>query len=223
MKDSNQLLINAFMKAEKLDNQKMKREDEIIWEFSSKFENSMNKLLRKNERIKLSTRRNIRKRLLAAVIAIIILFTGLMSVSATRKPFVEFVKKIFPEFNQISISEESTPVVNTIETVYTLTDIPDEYVLAQYQYDEYSVFTVWRNEDGKEIVLFQNILETGFNVNNEQNYRELRINGYEAYLNEYEFNSTLLWTDGIYWFSLNVPNDIKSDIIEIAENISKKN
>lgn len=30
MKDSNQLLINAFMKAEKLDNQKMKREDEII-------------------------------------------------------------------------------------------------------------------------------------------------------------------------------------------------
>lgn len=223
MSDSSELLINAFMQAEKIDNQKMKREDEIIWNFSPRFEYSMNKLLRKNERIKLSTRRNIRKGLLAAIIAIVILFIGLMSVSATRKPFVEFVKKIFPEFNQISISEESTPVVNTIETVYTLTDIPDEYVLAQYQYDEYSVFTVWRNEDGKEIVLFQNILETGFNVNNEQNYRELRINGYEAYLNDYEFNSTLVWTDGTYWFRLNVPNDIKSDIIEIAEKISTKN
>lgn len=183
----------------------------------------MNKLLRKNERIKLSTRRNIRKGLLAAVIAIIILFTGLMSVSATRKPFVEFVKKVFSGFNEISISEESTPAVDTIETVYTLTDIPEEYTLAQYQIDEYSVLTVWRNEEGKEIVLFQNILETGFNVNNEQNYSELRINGYEAYLNEYEFNSTLVWTDGTYWFRLNVPNDIKSDIIEIAENISKKN
>lgn len=183
----------------------------------------MNKLLRKNERIKLSTRRNIRKGLLAAVIAIIILFTGLMSVSATRKPFVEFVKKVFSGFNEISISEESTPAVDTIETVYTLTDIPEESTLAQYQIDEYSVLNVWRNEEGKEIVLFQNILETGFNVNNEQNYSELRINGYEAYLNEYEFNSTLVWTDGTYWFRLNVPNDIKSDIIEIAENISKKN
>lgn len=223
MKYRNELLANAFMQAEKLDNQKMKREDEIIWDFSPKFEYSMNKLLRKNERIKLSTRRNIRKGLLAAIIAIVILFTGLMSASATRKPFVEFVKKFFPEFNQISISEESTPVVNTIETVYTLTEIPDEYVLAQYQYDEYSVFTVWRNEEGKEIVLFQNILETGFNVNNEQNYRELRINGYEAYLNDYEFNSTLVWTDGTYWFRLNVPNDIKTDIIEIAEKISIKN
>lgn len=94
MEDCKELFVKAFMEAERLDNQKMPNEEEIKWEFSEKFERSMNKLIKKNDRIQLSTRRNIKKGLLAAIIAIIVLFTGLMSVSATRTPFIEFIKNI---------------------------------------------------------------------------------------------------------------------------------
>ena len=159
MEDCKELFVKAFMEAERLDNQKMPNEEEIKWEFSEKFERSMNKLIKKNDRIQLSTRRNIKKGLLAAIIAIIVLFTGLMSVSATRTPFIEFIKKIFPKYNEITISEESTPPVNTIETEYTLTALPQGYVLDTYQSDEYSVFAIWKNDRGEEISFSQRLLE----------------------------------------------------------------
>lgn len=223
MEDCKELFVKAFMEAQRLDNQKMPNEGEIKWEFSEKFERSMNKLIKKNDRIKLSTRRNIKKGLLAAIIAIIVLFTGLMSVSATRTPFIEFIKKIFPKYNEITISEESTPPVNTIETEYTLTALPQGYVLDTYQSDEYSVFAIWKNDEGKEIVFSQNVLGSNISVDTEYNYEEVYVNGLKAYLNTYEYNSVLNWSDNQYWFILNVPSVLNDDIITMAENISEKN
>ncbi len=223
MEHCKELFVKAFMEAERLDNQKMPNEEEIKWEFSEKFERSMNKLIKKNDRIRLSTRRNIRKGLLAAIIAIIVLFTGLMSVSATRTPFIEFIKKIFPKYNEITISEESTPPVNTIETEYTLTALPQGYVLDTYQSDEYSVFAIWRNDKGEEIVFSQNVLGSNISVDTEYNYEEVYVNGLKAYLNTYEYNSVLNWSDNQYWFILNVPSVLSDDIITMAENISEKN
>lgn len=223
MENCKELFVKAFMEAERLDNQKMPNEEEIKWEFSEKFERSMNKLIKKNDRIRLSTRRNIRKGLLAAIIAIIVLFTGLMSVSATRTPFIEFIKKIFPKYNEITISEESTPPVNTIETEYTLTALPQGYVLDTYQSDEYSVFAIWRNDKGEEIVFSQNVLGSNISVDTEYNYEEVYVNGLKAYLNTYEYNSVLNWSDNQYWFILNVPSVLSDDIITMAENISEKN
>lgn len=223
MENCKELFVKAFMEAEQLDNQKMPNEEEIKWEFSEKFERSMNKLIKKNDRIRLSTRRNIRKGLLAAIIAIIVLFTGLMSVSATRTPFIEFIKKIFPKYNEITISEESTPPVNTIETEYTLTALPQGYVLDTYQSDEYSVFAIWKNDKGEEIVFSQNVLGSNISVDTEYNYEEVYVNGLKAYLNTYEYNSVLNWSDNQYWFILNVPSVLSDDIITMAENISEKN
>lgn len=73
----------------------LKSENEIEWKFSEKFESSMNKLIKKSNHIQMSTRRAVRRDLLAAIIALIVAFTGLMSVSATRESIIEFVKKVF--------------------------------------------------------------------------------------------------------------------------------
>lgn len=223
MDTSKELFIKAFMEAERLDHLHLKSEEEIDWDFSDEFEHSMDKLIKKNNRIKLSTRRSIRKGLLAAIIAILILFTGLMSVSATRTPFIEFIKRVFPQFNEITLSEESTPPVDIIETEYTLTALPEGYVLDIYQRDEISVFSVWKNESGEEIVFSQNILNSNISIDTESSYEETYVNGFKAYLNTYEYNSVLNWSDNQYWFILNVPNDSEADIISIAENISEKN
>lgn len=73
----------------------LKSENEIEWKFSEKFESSMNKLIKKSNHIQMSTRRAVRRDLLAEIIALIVAFTGLMSVSATRESIIEFVKKVF--------------------------------------------------------------------------------------------------------------------------------
>ncbi len=223
MENSKSMFIRAFLEAEALDNAKLKSEDEIEWEFSEKFENSMNKLIKKNNTIKISTRRNIRKGLLAAIVAIIVLFTGLMSVTATRTPFIEFVKKVFSQYNEITLSENSMSPVERIETEYTLTDLPDDFEMTEYQKDDLVVMSKWENQTGEEIVLFQEILDPNLSIDTEHNFQELNINGFEAYLMIAENNSVLSWTNGYYWFTLNVPNDLQKIIIDLAENISEKN
>ncbi|WP_278885728.1 DUF4367 domain-containing protein [[Ruminococcus] torques] len=223
MENAKELFIKAFMEAERLDNVNLPSEDNIQWDFSEKFKKSMEKLIRKNNRIQLSTRRTVAKSLLAAIIAILVLFTGLMSVAATREPIIEFVKKVFPQFNEITLSENSVPSVDTIKTVYTLTDLPEGFELETYQKDDYSVFSVWKNDTGEEIVFSQNILDTTFTVDNEHDYKEIYINGYKAYFIEDEVSIFLKWTDGHYWFTINAPISYKDSIVNITENILEKN
>ena len=207
------------MEAERIDNSSLKSEDEIEWDFSEKFEKSMNQLIKKNNHIKLSTRRKIRKGLLAAILAIIVAFTGLMSVSATRTPFVEFIKKVFPQFNEVTLSDEATPPVERIETEYTLTNLPEGYEIDTYQKDDLGIFSVWKNKNGDEIVLIQDLLDSNFSIDTEHTYEELYINDYQAYY----YASQLTWTDGVYWFTLGITNGDKIELIELSKNISEKN
>lgn len=223
MGNRKELFIKAFLEAERIEHSNLKREEEIEWDFSEKFEKSMNKLIKKNNHIRLSTRRNIRKGLLAAIVAIIVTFTGLMSVSATQTPFIEFVKKIFPQFNEITLSEESTPPVNKIETEYTLTNLPDGFEMTEYQKNDLGVLMTWINNNGDEITFSQNIVDTNFTIDNEHNYKEENINGYKSYYIEDEAGAFLRWTDGYYWFTLSVPKNLHNEIITLAENISEKN
>ena len=222
MENAKELFVKAFMEAERLDNADLPGEDNIQWDFSKKFEKSMDKLIRKNNRIQLSTRRTVTKSLLAASIAIMVLLTGLMSVAATREPIIEFIKKVLPKYNDITLSENSVPPVDTIETEYTIGSLPEGFRLVTYQKDDYGVFSVWKNDAGEEFAFSQNLLDSSLTINNEGNYQELNMNGYEAYLNVYAQNSVLTWTDGVYWFTLSVPESCKDEILIMAENISEK-
>ena len=216
--------MQALIEAENKEILKLKDEDEIEWEFSEKFENSMNKLIRKNNHIRLSTRRTVRRGLLAAIIALIAVFSGLMSVSATREPIVNFVKRVFSDHNEMTMSRNSVLPVDRIETEYTLYDLPEEYELTTYEKDEIGVFSRWKSSvDNSEIVFSQDILLVNMSIDNEHNYRETVVNGYTAYLNQYEFNTSLTWTDGTYLFTLNVPNSLNIDITDLAKNIIEKN
>lgn len=223
MENSRELFIKAFMESEQRKNALLPCKDESEWAFSAKFEKSMNRLVQKNKRIQLSTRRTVTKSLLAAIVAIIVAFVGLMSVSATREPIIEFVKKVFSQFNEITLSKELPPPVETIQTEYTLTNLPEGYEIREYQKSSNGVFVVWKNESGEEITFAQMIMDSNFSIDNEHTYRELEINGLNAYLSEDEYGCALRWSDGYYCFTITVPTSIKSDIINLQENISKKN
>lgn len=221
MGNSKELFIKAFMEAEQISNTQFENKGLEDITFSDSFEKKMNKLLKKDKRISLSTRRNIRKGLLAAIIAIIVAFTGLMSISATRIPFVEFIKK-FDKRNgmiEIQLDPYATPLVDTIETEYTLSYIPEGYTLDTYQKEDYSVFVIWKNDENEEIVFSQTILDSNWSIDTEHGYQEIVMNGYEAYLTD----SSLVWRDDCYWFNLSVPQNFSEKIIKFAENICEKN
>lgn len=220
MENARELFVKALMEAERLDNAELPGEDEIEWEFSEKFEKSMDKLIRKNNRIRLSTRRTVTKGLISALIASIVIFAALMSVTASREPIIEFVKKIFPQFNEITLNEASVPPVDTIETEYTLSYLPDGFELDTYQKDDCGVFAIWNNRNGDEITFSQDILNFNFSVDTEHEYEEIHINECPAYLISYEQNSILFWSEGNYRFTLNVPTNYNDEIIAIAGSLS---
>ena len=222
MENAKKMFVKAFTEAERLDNASLPSEDEIQWNFSKKFRQSMDRLIRKNNRIQLSTRRTVTKSLLAAIIVIIVTFIGLMSVSAIREPIIDFVKKVFPQYNEITLNKGSVLPVDTIETEYTLTYLPEGFKLETYQKDDCGIFAVWRNENGEEVTFSQDILNLNVSVDTEHGYEELNINGYPAYFIYYEQNAILSWSDGEYCFTLNVPINYKDEIITMSENVSEK-
>lgn len=218
MQNNKELFIKAFLEAEEISNARgMQAADAVT--FSNAFEKRMNKLLEKEKSMRLSTGRTIRNSLVAAAIAILVLLTGLMSVAATREPIVEFVKRVFPQFNEITLDETSCPPISMIETEYTITNLPKGYVLDTYWRGELSVQSVWKNESGEKIYFRQNTLDSNYSVDTECTYEELYVNGYRAYY----YTTGIVWTDGVYWFSLDATKGNKDMLIELSKNILEKN
>lgn len=218
-----ELFVNAFLEAEQISNTKYLNKEDYTFEFSEKFEKRMQKLISKENRIKFSTRRKISKSLLAAIIAIMVMLTGLMSVSASRQKIIKFIETIFPKYTQVELSKDSTPSLDTIETAYTLGCVPDGFALEQYNQDEVSVFAIWKNGNGEEIVFLQNLLDGDLSIDNEHRYNVVNINGYNAYI--YSRNSTyeICWNDENYRYRLNIPVHYKDDLIVMVKNIIENN
>lgn len=225
MNSNEDLFIKAFIEAEKTENAEYLNDEKQDIIFSENFEKKMNKLIEKDKRIKISTRKSVKKVMLTAIIAVTAVVLSLLTVSAVRlsdEPFISFVKRIFPTYNDISMSDGSTVPVDKIETEYTLTNLPEGYTLSEYQSDELGVFVIWRNQSGDRIVFSQNILSSGFTIDNEHDYREYFINGYKAYYSGNEHGACLIWTDGSYLFDVGVPASCKDMILEFPEKISEK-
>lgn len=218
-----ELFKQAFLEADAIEMEKYQNKDDFHHEFSKSFEKKMNKLIAKNNRISLYTRRKISKALIAAIIAIIVLFTGLMSVSASREKIIEFVENILSQYTQIELSEDSPETPDTIETAYTISDIPKGFTLKQYDLEETGVYAIWEDDKSAEIVFMQDILNGDFAIDNEFNYEKTTINDYPAYIYGDKTTYFISWSDGEYWFTIHVPTEHKDSLLTMAENISEKN
>lgn len=213
------LFVNAFLEAEQISNTEYIKKENYTFEFSHKFEKRMQKLITKENKIKFSTRRKISKALLAAIIAIIIMLTGLMSVSASRKKIIDFIETIFPKYTQIELSDDSSPTLSNIKTAYTLSYVPDGFELDQYNQDEVSVFAIWKNRNEEEIVFYQILLDSNISVDTEHVYEVTELNGYKAYLYGQKDTFFINWSDGVYCYRLSVPAECKDDLIDMAKKI----
>lgn len=222
-----ELFINAFLEAEQITNKNYLNKDDFNFDFSDEFNKKMKKLIAKESRISFNHRKRISRALIAAIIATIIMFTGLMSVSASRQKIIEFIETIFPKYTQVELSEESAPTPDTIETAYTLGYVPDGYELEQYNQDEVSVFIEWENNDNSKIVFSQDILNGDFMFDNEHIYEKTTINNYDAYILGDENNMIIHYTDGNYLFTVKISssdkNEFKNELINIAKSIKTKN
>lgn len=222
MQSNKELFIKAFMEAERIKYADYQNEDDFDVEFSEEFKQKMQKLISKDNRIKMPTRRRITRALLAAIIAVIIMFSGLMSVSATRAKIIEFVETVKSHYVNVELSDESQPVVETIETAYTLTNLPEGYKLTSYQQSDNSVFAIWNNDSGDELAFQQLLLNTDTSIDNEHSYEKIVMDDKVLYFSNSNSDSSIIWHDEFYIYQINSNALDKDELIELSKNIAKK-
>lgn len=217
-----ELFVSAFMQAEQILNAPYLENFDFGFEFSDKFESKMQSLISKERRIKFSTRRKISKSLLAAVIAAMIMLTGTLSVSASRRKLIDFVETLTPGFLSIDIAKDSQPGNEIIKNEYTLKDVPDGFKIVQYDKNDYGVFCVWKNESGEKIVFSQDPISTSVSMDNEHIFERTLVNGNNAYFHGEDGNLFITWNDGTYWFSIAATSTDKETLLDYAKNIIEK-
>lgn len=217
-----EMFCSAFMQAEQILNAPYLENSDFRFEFSDKFESKMQSLISKERRIKFSTRRKISKSLLVAVIAIIIMLTGTLSVSASRRKLIDFVETLTPGFLSIDLTKDSQPGNEIIRTEYTLKTVPDGFKIIQYDKNDYGVFCLWRNENGEQLVFSQDTMSASITIDNEHYFERTLINGNKAYIYGEGRNLYITWNDGTYWFDIGADSIDRETLIAYAENIIEK-
>lgn len=162
-------------------------EDEIEYEFSERFNKKMDKLFKKIERNCNYPTVRISKRIITVLAAILIVFAGLMSVSAIREPIVNFVLEFFEEHIDFGFSGD---VSQEIEYEYVFSEIPEEFELTVKNNEGGTVYTEYTNTHTGDIIILTQSITDGDDISVDKEHGTITkeiIDGTEVYI--YEHNS----------------------------------
>ena len=157
---------------------------------------------------------------MVATIAIFVMFSSAMSVSAFREPFIEMIKTIFSNHVELSFDGDTK---DAITEVYGIGNIPEGFELTQESISDSAVFKDYEDSNGNIISFSQMITtnETTVDVDNEQskNYT-INVDGLEIFITEgiRDDIKAAFWGANGYSFNLTYIGDIEVD--ELTEIIS---
>lgn len=153
---------------------------------------------------------NTAGRRVAGIAAAILIFFGCsMTVSAVRKPVVEFLINVYEKLVEFFFDEESIAnAPSTIETVYTLGYIPEGYELKEIKRRSGFIDYTWKNENGSQIFMSQRILAGTSTLDNENsNFTIIYRMGVKiAFIEKFEAKA-FKWNSAEYEFYLTIPDD----------------
>ena len=155
-----------------------------------------------------------------AAIAVFVMFSSAMSVSAFREPFIEMIQTIFGNHVELSFDGDKK---DAITEVYGIGYIPEGFEPIKESISDSAVFKDYEDSDGNIISFSQMITgnDTTVDVDNEQskNYT-INVDGVEIFITEGirdDIKAAFWGVDG-YSFNLTYIGDIELD--ELTEVIS---
>lgn len=157
---------------------------------------------------------------MVATVAIFVMFSSTMSVSAFREPFIEMIKTIFS--NHVELSFDGV-TKDAITEVYGIGNIPEGFELTKESISNSAVFRDYEDSKGNIISFSQMITtnDTTVDVDNEQskNYT-VTVDGIEIFITEglRDDIKAAFWAEDGYSFNLTYIGDIEVD--ELTEMIS---
>ena len=145
----------------------------------------------------------IRRRVVAALIAAVLLLTG-CTAYAYRAEIRDFFETIFDDHVEVKYKEGEEPATHaTIDQYYTLGYVPEGYELVNSFEGTSKVKCDWSNPRGDYIVFEQYHVDSTLFVmdNNFDNWETIQIGNHDI---NYRFSGThcYFWNDGIYAYQI---------------------
>jgi hypothetical protein len=214
------MLKEAVIKAGIYEIEALPTDDEIEHEFSNDFERKMERLIRRSKtRNLIGGMAFLRRRVVALIAAIIILFASAMSVSAVRAAVFEFITEVYEKFTHIFFNESrSSQDAADGFAIYEPAYIPEGFKLVNKNTDGL-VLLEYEKENDFISYSQQCLGNVSININTEGvKLEELEFKGLPAKYYSNQGVQNLLWYDEKYMYM--VSSTLDRDIVfKIAESV----
>ena len=213
-------LKSAVVKADRYEVGALPADNEIDHEFSRDFERKMQKLIRRSK--KGNTIREWvvwRRRAVALIAAIIILFASAMSVPAVRASVIEFITEVYEQFTHIFFDESQSPWDASDEfIIYEPAYIPEGFELVN-KITSGLVLMEYEKENDFVSYSQQRLENISMHINTEGvELEELEFKGFSAKYYSNRGVQNLLWHDGKYMYM--VSSTLGRDtVFKIADSV----
>ena len=167
------------------------------------------------------------KRAVAAILVAIFLLA--VTACAAIEPIREFFIEVFDAYIRVEVdnpdaSENKEEVLpKTIEVAYSITNIPDGFVLVDDSRSIISIASFWLNEEGGILVFEQDTLE-GNNITlngNNAEYGEIIIEGRTVFRLYSDGMYVLMWKEHGYLFSISCSDTIPWEtVVDMVTGLS---
>lgn len=209
----NKTIREAFEKLDAWEEDQLDIDSTTEIHYSEKYERHMARLLRAQKRPWWQYTNTVGKKV--AVIALVILFAfgASMSVSAVRKPVMEFIVNVYERFVEIFFGEEDIAEAPCeMDTIYTLGKVPEGYELVESYYLKNSVCFVWEDDEGNSIKFSQYALITKTTYDYDESEYEIVYSDTMKIILVDKFGMrSLYWNSDEYAFMMSVPNSYTSE------------
>lgn len=213
--------LNAFRQVASEEFASIPEENEIEYEFSEKFNLKMQKILRRKQK-SIHVLSKAKRNAYALILAGIMLFAGLISVSAIREPIVNFIIEKYESFVEFTFSGDTS---KQISYEYNFAYLPDGFSEIVYQVSEGAVYKEFLNEEKQAIIsLYQTVTdENKINLDNQQGEIISRnVEGKEVYIYKHKTNGYIQanWISDTYSLILTYHGNISTEeLIELIKII----
>lgn len=185
----------------------------------------MRRLIREQKRTSRFPRA-VRSRVAAIAIALVVIVTCSMTVSAIREPIVEFFTNIYERFVECFFCEDDMEEApSTIETVYVLGTVPDGYVMDEMVVGDLGIQFTWINENGEKLILSQVVLNGYSTLDAEESsYRIAERNGKKIAYTEKHGIRNYFWNFDGYAFMLTASGALpEEDVLVLIDSLTQYN
>ena len=162
------------------------------------------------------------RRIAALIIVTMLLASLAVTAVAFRKELKSFFVEVFDSFTWLtSVPEEEAP--ETIEKVYTISTVPDGFVLIDESCNEKIAQTLWFR-DSDMLCLEQAVIGGSVGADMENAEQSItKVGEFEAFKTYKNNLYSLTWSDGEYVFCIVCADTVPFDkILEMAEGLTVK-